>query len=128
MKDTNEVIGLLEDIEASLEDLRDSSLSNLQARVAELRERLTKDNSGYVYCLDDDSYFDWREKAQDAFKPLKSFELTLEIEIMAQNACDAQMNVKEMVDSYLDNKARLSQILKLRELSIDELDFGERVK
>ena len=43
MKDTDEVIGLLEEVEASLEDLRDSQFSNLQARVAEMREKLTKE-------------------------------------------------------------------------------------
>lgn len=116
MEERDKVIALLEEVETSLEDLRDAHFSNLQAKVAETRDRLIKEALGLVYCLDDDAFFDWRDKTREVLKPLKSYQLTLEIEIMAQNECDAQMNAKEMVDGYLDNKAKLSLISTLVEV------------
>lgn len=115
MEERNEIIGLLEEVEASLEELGDAFISDLQLKVAEARERLTKEGMGFVYCLEDELLFDWGEKIREEFKTYKLFILTVEIEIMATNKCDAQMNAKEMVDEYSDHRARLSQILKVVE-------------
>ena len=127
MNERDEIIELLEHVEACLEDAGTSLLLDLQTKVREARERLMKKGLSFVYCLDDDTLFDWNEKAGEEHKALKLFILTAEIEIMARNGCDAQMNAKEMVDGYLDNRARLSLILKLREASDTETGDGGRV-
>lgn len=116
MNDRDEIIGLLEHVEACLEDTGSAVFLDLQEKVREARERLIKEGLGFIYCLDDEAYFDWANKVRESFEPLKSFQLTLEIELRASGNCDAQMQAKEMVDNYLDHRARLTEIKRLAEM------------